>query len=158
MFALFSLEIGYNILEIELYAFGNEFLTVIIIWFQARPTMYQVVKEMIEKMGYEVCFDSSFSFSTLSLSLKLKWDVGCGLFVILVANILFIDAGQTRKGYEESARGIFCSVISLKGMYKFLPLDSVLFSQISLRDWVFVRFRLVVRLTASASISDLQMQ
>jgi len=28
---------------------------------QARPTMYQVVKEMVDKMGYEVCFVVSVS-------------------------------------------------------------------------------------------------
>lgn len=47
---------------------------------------------------------------------------------MLILKILFITAGQTCKGYQESARGIFCSVIPLKGMYKFLPLNHVLFS------------------------------
>lgn len=32
---------------------GNESLCVV---FQARPTMYQVLREMIDKMGYKVTF------------------------------------------------------------------------------------------------------
>lgn len=66
MISLSSLEFGYKFLEFE-------FLTVIIIWFQARPTMYQVVKEMIDKMGYEVCFTSFFCFPTLSFEFTLEY-------------------------------------------------------------------------------------
>lgn len=35
---------------------------------QARPTMYQVVKDMIDKMGYTVSFSYTLSFSSISIN------------------------------------------------------------------------------------------
>ena len=56
--------------------------------------MYQVVKEMIDKMGYEVCFALFLHLSILFfVSLSGMW---------ALSNVNY-EVGQTCKGYQESA-------------------------------------------------------